>query len=113
MRTVSGSPRCYVACAREYTNLALHAMYAHRLWITLGMPVVDPEENPSRPGGNAAVTSTGPRVVHTRPAGCARTDHSRCARPRRPLAARTAVIPGIHRPYDDYQFVIAGRSNPK
>ena len=85
-------------------NLALHTMYAHRLWINLWMSLGHPEENHTHPGGNALVTVRLTRAAHSAPSRCTRAAHSHCARPRRGLAGPICVFPGIHHPYDDYQF---------
>jgi hypothetical protein len=95
-------PVCPVACAK----FALHAMYAHRLWTKLWITLGQPEENSKRPEGNARVTSHRQLPAHSRARRSARVSHSPCAHPHRGLAGQTAVIPGIHRPYDDYQFCI-------
>ena len=113
MSSISPARSDYAECTCGYPNFAPHAMYAHRLWISLWTDEGHSEENPGRPGGNAGVTSARPAAAHRCTAGCTRAGHRRCARPRRSLAAQTPVIPGIHRPYDDYQFVIADRSKPK
>jgi hypothetical protein len=92
-------PACPAACAK----FALHTMYAHRLWTKLWMALGHPEENSSRPGGNAGVTTRGTSPVHSHPRRSPAANHSRCAQPQHTLAGRIVVIPGIHRPYDDYQ----------
>jgi hypothetical protein len=94
----------HVVRTAHYANFALRAMYAHRLWITLWISLGHPAENCSQPEGKAAVTAELRLAAHSRTARLSPVSHSRCARPRRPRAARTQVIPGIHRPYDDYQF---------
>jgi hypothetical protein len=82
---------------------ALLTMHAHRLWIRLWIALGHPEENSNRPGGNARVTSRGTPAAHRHPYRSITASHSRCAQPQCTLAGRTGVIPGIHRPYDDYQ----------
>ena len=82
-------------------------MHAHRLWINLWMSLGHPEENPVRPGGNQEVNGTGLLAAHRLAARRARDHHRQCARRQGPLAAQIVVIPGIHRPYDDYQFSYA------
>ena len=109
----SNSPSGYAACGRGYANFARRTMYAHRLWIRLWITLGHPEENLTHPGGNEAVTSTRPLAAHSRAAAYTRAGHRQCERPHRPLAARTPVIPGIHRPYDDYQFLIRDNSHHK
>jgi len=79
-------------------------MHAHRLWIRLWITLGHPEENSNRPGGNARVTPPGSSAAHSYPYRPIAAGHSQCAQPQRGLAARIVVIPGIHRPYDDYQF---------
>jgi len=59
------------------------------------------------------VTTRRRPAAHSRTAGCTRAGHSRCARPHRLLAAQTPVVPGIHRPYDDYQFLYTDSSTTK
>jgi hypothetical protein len=92
-------PACPAACAK----FALHTMYAHRLWTKLWMALGHPEENSSRPEGNAGVTSCGTPTAHSHPGRSTAASHSPCARPQHALAGQIVVIPGIHRPYDDYQ----------
>src|ERR1700719_48837 len=92
----------YAARPVRYTNFALSAMHAHRLWINLWISLGHPAENHGRPGGKARVTEWGWSAAHKRAARSTRVRHSSCARPRRSPAAQTQVIPGIHRPYDDY-----------
>src|SRR5215469_12991644 len=88
---------------RMSAKVAPHTMYAHRLWISMWMSLGHPEENHTHPGGNAAVTRWRTRAAHSLPDRCTRAGHSDCAQPQRGLAGRICVIPGIHRPYDDYQ----------
>jgi len=88
----------------DYAKYALHTMYAHRLWTKLWISLGHPEENPTRPGGNARVTRQGILVAHSRTSRPGRIRHSQCAQRQRHLAGRIGVIPGIHHPYDDYQF---------
>ena len=95
-------PPCPIACAK----FALHAMHAHRLWTNLWITLGHPEENSNRPEGNAGVTSRSQNAAHSRAGRSARVSHSPCARAHRALAGQIAVIPGIHRSYDDYQFCI-------
>ena len=85
-------------------KFALHTMHAHRLWTNLWITLGHPEENSNRPGGNARVTSCGPPAAHSHPGRRTAPGHSPCAQPQRTLAGQIVVIPGIHRPYDDYQF---------
>ena len=87
-----------------YANFALRAMYAHRLWINLWMSLGHPAENYSQPGGNTSVTGRDCRGAHSRSEGAGHVAHSACARPSPLRPAQTLVIPGIHRPYDDYDF---------
>ncbi len=94
----------------RYTNFALCAMYAHRLWIKLWISLGHPAENYSEPGGKAAVTELFRRPAHSATRRGTPVSHSCCARPRRSRPAQTLVIPGIHRPYDDYRLVMADRS---
>jgi hypothetical protein len=88
---------------RMSAKLAPHTMYAHRLWISMWMSLGHPEENQVHPGGNAVVTSRRTPSAHSLPGRRTRAGHSHCAQPQLGLAGRTRVIPGIHRPYDDYQ----------
>ena len=90
-------------------KFAPHTMYAHRLWISLWMSLGHPEENRAHPGGNAAVTPGRTRAAHSPAGRSTRAGHSHCARPQPGLAGRIRVIPGIHRPYDDYQFCYGGQ----
>jgi hypothetical protein len=76
--------------AGVHPNCALHAMYAHRLWIRLWMSLGQQRENSGHPGGNAGVTGTRRVALHSlaaaapRPATAAVHDHSRsCLRGRR------------------------------
>jgi hypothetical protein len=92
-------PACPAVCAK----FALHTMHAHRLWTKLWMALGHPEENSSRPEGNAGVTSSGTPTAHSHPCRSAAASHSPCAQPQGILAGQIVVIPGIHRPYDDYQ----------
>jgi hypothetical protein len=94
----------YAPCVPGYPNFASYAMYAHRLWTTLWMESGKPADNPARPVGNARVTAPRRPAVHSVLTGLAIAQHSRCARMPTGLAGQTAVIPGIHRPYDDYHF---------
>lgn len=96
--------RRYVVRTAHYANFALSAMYAHRLWIKLWISLGHPAENCGQPGGKAPVTEQHRLAAHSRTVPRSLVSHSRCARPQRPRAAQTRVIPGIHRPYDDYQF---------
>ena len=96
-------PRCAGRTGLD-ANFALSAMYAHRLWIKLWISLGHPAENCSQPEGKAPVTGQRNTAAHSRTVPRSLVSHSRCARPRRPRAAQTRVIPGIHRPYDDYQF---------
>jgi hypothetical protein len=96
--------RRYVARTAHYANFALRAMYAHRLWISLWISLGHPAENCSQPEGKAPVTEQRHPAAHSRTMPRSLVSHSRCARPQPPRAAQTRVIPGIHRPYDDYQF---------
>jgi hypothetical protein len=77
------------------------------------MTLGHPEENQSHPGGNAMVTSNRPPAAHRGRPGCTRAGHSRCARRHAALAAQTQVVPGIHRPYDDYVFLYTESSTTK
>jgi hypothetical protein len=92
------------ACPAADAKFALHTMHAHRLWTKLWMTLGHPEENSSRPEGNAGVTSCGTPTAHSRPDRSTAASHSPCAQRQRALAGQIVVIPGIHRPYDDYQF---------
>ncbi len=94
-----------------HPNYARGAFHAHRLWTNLWMTLGHPEENPFRPEGNEAVSSVRPSAAHSRAYGFTRVGHNRCARPQPAPPARARVIPKIHRPYDDYQFVIADSYN--
>ncbi len=101
----------HIACAPGYANFALGTMYAHRLWIKLWMSLGHPAENLCQRGGNAAVTRRGSAAAHSPAVVRTQAGHSACARAQRPLAARTGVIPRIHRPYDDYQSSYARQIN--
>ena len=101
-QTPQPAPRRPV-CPSVYTKCAPHTMHAHRLWIKLWITLGHPEENFIRPEGNAGVTRWGTPATHSRPRRSTAASHSRCAQPQRTLAGRINVIPGIHRPYDDYQ----------
>ena len=101
----------HLAYASGYANFAPGTMQAHRLWIKLWIALGHPEENPGRPGGNAGVTGWVPTAAHRLAAVRTRVEHRACARPRRPPPAPTPVIPGIHRPYDDYQSSYARQLN--
>jgi len=103
--------RRYVVRTGHYANFALSAMYAHRLWIKLWISLGHPAENCGQPEGKARVTEQLRPAAHSPTARRSTVSHSRCARPRRPRAAQTRVIPGIHRPYDDYQFRYARQIN--
>jgi len=92
------------ASPAAHAKYALLTMHAHRLWIRLWITLGHPEENSNRPGGNAGVTRRGTPTAHSHPYRSITSSHSRCAQPQRGLAGRIAVIPRIHRPYDDYQF---------
>jgi len=93
-------------CPVAYAKFALHAMYAHRLWTNLWITLGHPEENSNRPEGNAEVTSHSLTAAHSLAGRSTRVSHSPCARPHRALAGQIVVIPGFHRPYDDYQSCI-------
>jgi hypothetical protein len=93
-------PACPAACAK----FTLHTMHAHRLWTNLWITLGHPEENSNRPEGNAGVTSSGTPTAHSRPDRSTAVSHNPCAQPQRGLPGQIVVIPGIHRPYDDYQF---------
>jgi hypothetical protein len=108
-RTPQPAPR-HPVCPAVYTKCAPHTMHAHRLWIKLWITLGHPEENFIRPEGNAGVTRRGTPAAHSCPARCAHASHRRCAQPQRALAGRIIIIPGIHRPYDDYQ-ICNGRQN--
>ena len=82
----------------------MHAMHAHRLWTKLWITLGHPEENYTCPEGNAVVKRRRASAAHSLAGRCARFSHSPCAQPPAALAGPIAVIPGIHRPYDDYQF---------
>jgi hypothetical protein len=86
-----------------HANFALHTMHAHRLWIKLWITLGQPEENSNGLEGNAGVTRWGRPAAHSHPGPSTTGSHRRCAHSRRGLAGRIEVIPGIHRPYDDYQ----------
>jgi hypothetical protein len=86
-----------------YAKFALHTMYAHRLWIKLWITLGRPEENSNRPEGNAGVTARGMFASHSHPGPSTTGNHSRCAHSWPGLAGRIDLIPGVHRPYDDYQ----------
>jgi hypothetical protein len=86
-----------------YANFALHTMRAHRLWIKLWITLGQPEENSNGLEGNAGVTPGVMFASHSHPGPSTTGNHSRCAHSRRGLAGRIDLIPGIHRPYDDYQ----------
>ena len=88
------------ACA----NFALHTMHAHRLWIKLWITLGQPEENSNGLEGNAGVTPSDMSAAHSRPGPSTTGSHSRCAHSQRALAGQMNLIPGIHRPYDDYHF---------
>jgi hypothetical protein len=88
---------------RMSAKLAPHTMYAHRLWISMWMSLGHPEENHTHPGGNAVVTPRRTPSAHSLPGRRTQAGHSHCAQPQLGLAGRPRVIPGIHRPYDDYQ----------
>jgi len=89
-----------------HANFALHTMHAHRLWISLWITLGQPEENSNGLEGNAGVTPWGLSAPHSHPGPSTTGSHRHCALSRRGLAGRIVVIPGIHRPYDDYQFSI-------
>jgi len=91
------------ACPAAYAKFALLTMHAHRLWIKLWITLGHPEENFNRPEGNAGVTRSGTPAAHSRLGQSTAASHRPCAQPQRGLAGRILVIPGIHRPYDDYQ----------
>jgi hypothetical protein len=94
---------CHPVYPAAYANFALHTMHAHRLWIRLWITLGQPEENSNGPEGNAGVTPGGMFASHSHPGPSTTGNHSRCAHSRRGLAGRIDLIPGIHRPYDDYQ----------
>jgi hypothetical protein len=87
-----------------YANFALHTMHAHRLWIKLWITLGQPEENSNGLEGNAGVTPWGMPSAHSHSGPSTTGGHNRCAHSQRGLPGRIEVIPGIHRPYDDYQF---------
>jgi hypothetical protein len=101
----------HIACADGYANFAPGTMQAHRLWIKLWMSLGHPEENPGQPGGNAVATGWRPATAHSPAAVRTRVGHSACARSQRLLPAWIPVIPGIHRPYDDYESSYARQLN--
>ena len=101
----------YVACWARYANFAVYAMYAHRLWINLWISLGHPADNPSQPGGNAPVTQQWQTATHNLAVPHTHAGHSACARPQQPSPGRTAVIPSIHRPYDDYQSSYGSQIN--
>src|ERR1700722_6852969 len=101
----------HLAYASGHANFAPGTLQAHRLWIKLWIALGHPEENPGQPGGNAVVTGRLPTAAHSLAVVRTRVRHRACARPRRPRPARTPVIPGIHRPYDDYQSSYARQLN--
>jgi hypothetical protein len=78
-------------------------MHAHRLWIKLWITLGHPEENSNRPEGNAGVTSFPAPTAHSHRGRSTAASHNHCAQSQRTLAGGIVVIPGIHRPYDDYQ----------
>jgi hypothetical protein len=86
-----------------HAKFALRTMHAHRLWIKLWITLGHPEENCNRPEGNARVTSAPRPEAHSHRSQSTATGHNPCAQSQRALAGRIVVIPGIHRPYDDYQ----------
>jgi hypothetical protein len=94
---------CHPACPAAYANFAVHTMHAHRLWIKLWITLGQPEENSNGPEGNAGVTPWCMYASHSHPCPSTTGSHTRCAHSQPALAGRTKVIPGIHRPYDDYQ----------
>jgi hypothetical protein len=94
---------CHAEYRGAYAKFALHTMHAHRLWIKLWITLGQPEENSSRPEGNAGVTPWDTSAAHSPHSPSATGSHSRCAWSQQALAGRIDVIPGIHRPYDDYQ----------
>ena len=100
-------------CPSVYTKCAPHTMHAHRLWIKLWITLGHPEENFIRPEGNAGVTRWGTPATHSRPGRCAQASHRRCAQPQRALAGRIVIIPGIHRPYDDYHSCYCRQIQPQ
>jgi hypothetical protein len=63
-----------------------------------------PADKPTRPVGNAVVKTPRHVAIHSTVSGRVRSPHSHCAWQPRGLPARMAVIPRIHRPYDDYHF---------
>lgn len=104
IRTARQPARCHAMCTPVYAKCAPGTMYAHRLWIRLWTTLGHAEENRSQPGGNAVVKRSCLLAAHRPADSRTRAGHRHCARARGALAGRTLVIPGIHRPYDDYQF---------
>ena len=95
------------------SNLAPHAMQAHRLWIKLWISLGHPAENQRQPGGNAAVTRRVRFAAHSPASARTQARHSPCAWARPSSPARTAVIPRIHCAYDDYQTSYVSLINPQ
>jgi hypothetical protein len=96
----------HLAWPAAYAKVALLTMHAHRLWIKLWITLGHPEENSNRPEGNARVKPWRTPATHSHPGQSTTASHSQCAQSQRTLAGRIVVIPGIHRPYDDYQSCI-------
>jgi hypothetical protein len=87
-------------------------MHAHRLWKTLWMSVGYTEENRSQPEGNRVVAARHSPAAPSLTGMWPNAGHMHCGRPRGYLPAQTPVIPGIHRPYDDYQSFLVTDLNP-
>lgn len=81
----------------------MNAIHAHRLWINLWTSLGHPAENSGQPGGNAMAAERRRMTPHRSALHQATGDHSPCALAHRRLPARTLLIHGIHRPYDDYR----------
>jgi hypothetical protein len=70
------------------------------------------EENRSQPEGNGVVAPRRTSVTPSLTGRQTQADHIVCGRPHGHLPAQTPVIPGIHRPYDDYQSFSVTDLNP-
>ena len=83
-----------MSTVRSHRKFAPHAMYAHRLWISLWMTLGNQRENSRHPGGNAGVTVGAVSCLHSQAIAAPRPATRAVHENMRPGLRRCRLSPG-------------------
>jgi hypothetical protein len=111
----SGShrPRHHYPWSLRHANFAPHAIYAHRLWISLWMSLGHLQGNSGQPEGNAKLKGGPPSVIHSLAGSVHGTGTAAVhENPAHDLRGRQ-ISPGSTDPMTTTTYIYSGRSHSK